>query len=165
MSTVARHLSIVLLFFGHAGTVHATQKADLVKVDKGESRLDLIREGEVFASFGVVFGANPRGHKQQQGDERTPEGRYVLDYKNAASSFYRSIHVSYPNAADRERARKRRVDPGGDIMIHGQPNGWEWLAPLFQLFNWTDGCIALRNKDMDLVWDAVDPGIPVEIAP
>ena len=153
-----------LLLVG-AGGADAGQKADLVRVDKGESRLFLIGKGETFASFPVVFGKNPQGHKQQQVDERTPEGRYVLDYKTAASSYYRSIHVSYPDARDQESARKRGVDPGGDIMVHGQPNGWEWLTPVLQLFNWTDGCIALRNKDMDAVWDAVDPGTPVEIIP
>lgn len=155
---------VAMLILG-AGMEHDGPRADLVRVDKSESRLDLIRDGEVFASFGVVFGSEPRGHKQQQGDERTPEGRYILDYKNAASSYHRSIHISYPNAQDRQIARERGVDPGGDIMIHGQPNGWEWLAPLLQLFNWTDGCIALRNRDMDTVWDAVDAGTPVEITP
>ncbi len=153
-----------LLLLGPAA-IDAAQKADLVRVDKGESRLSLLREGEVFASFSVVFGKDPQGHKQQQGDERTPEGRYVLDYKNPNSSYYRSIHISYPDARDRESARRRGVDPGGDIMIHGQPNGWQWLTPALQLFNWTDGCIALRNQDMDVVWDAVDPGIPIQINP
>jgi murein L,D-transpeptidase YafK len=141
------------------------QKADLVRVDKGRSRLELLRDGEVLESFPVVFGANPRGHKLQQGDERTPEGRYILDSRNPESAYYRSIHISYPNPRDREDARRRGVDPGGDIMIHGQPNGWEWLETVTQLFNWTDGCIALRNRDMDVVWSAVDPGTPIEITP
>jgi murein L,D-transpeptidase YafK len=123
-------LKIVLYFFVFllcSGVVHGEQTADFVLVVKNESRLYLIHEGQKFASFKVAFGANPEGHKLQQGDERTPEGRYTLDYKNSNSSFYKSIHISYPNAKDRENARKRGVDPGGEIMIHGQRNGYEKL--------------------------------------
>jgi murein L,D-transpeptidase YafK len=144
---------------------YSEQTADLVRVVKSDSRLYLIREGQEFATFRVAFGANPKGHKQQQGDERTPEGRYTLDYKNANSAYYKSIHISYPNAKDRENARKRGVDPGGAIMIHGQRNGYEGLSTFAQLFNWTNGCIALNNRDMDVVWKAVKPGTPIEIKP
>ena len=122
-------------------------------------------EGKSFASFPVTFGREPKGHKQERGDERTPEGKYVLDSKNTNSQFYKSIHVSYPNAQDRANAQQRGVDPGGDIMVHGQPNGWEWAAPVVQLFSWTDGCIALSNDNLDQVWAAVDPGTPIEIRP
>ena len=114
---------------------------------------------------GTTFGANPKGHKLQQGDERTPEGQYLLDYKNANSLYYKSIHISYPNERDRQEARRLGVDPGGDIMIHGQKNGYEGLSFLAQWFNWTNGCIALTNKDMDSVWEAVPPGTPIEIRP
>lgn len=141
------------------------EKADLVVVSKSESRLYLEWAGKRFASFKVAFGGAVRGHKQQEGDERTPEGKYVLDSKNAGSAFHRSIHISYPNAADRAAAQARGVSPGGDVMIHGQRNGWGWLAPVTQLFDWTDGCIALTNADMDRVWEAVDAGTPIEIKP
>lgn len=141
------------------------EKADLVVVSKSESRLYLERAGKRFASFKVAFGGAARGHKRQEGDERTPEGKYVLDSKNAGSAFHRSIHISYPNAADRATAKARGVSPGGDVMIHGQKNGWGWLAPVTQLFDWTDGCVALTNPDMDRVWDAVDAGTPIEIKP
>lgn len=140
-------------------------KADEVIVVKSEGRLFLLRDGEEIASFRASFGADPVGHKQELGDQKTPEGEYVLDYKNSNSSFYKAIHVSYPNAADRERAHKLGVDPGGDIMVHGQRNGLGWLSPLAQLINWTDGCIALSDKDMDVVWKAVDPGTPITIKP
>lgn len=119
----------------------------------------------VFASFHAKFGAQPKGHKQQQGDEKTPEGEYFLTYKNSNSAFYLSIAVSYPNAEDKERARQLGVDPGGDIMIHGQPNGYGWIAPVSRFFNWTDGCIGLSNPDMDKVWAAVEPGTPIIIEP
>lgn len=141
------------------------QKVDLVVVRKSESRLYLEKDGKTFASFRASFGSDPRDHKQQEGDERTPEGRYVLDSKNAESAFYRAIHISYPNAQDVASAKARGVKPGGQIMIHGQKNGLGWLAPVAQWFNWTDGCVGLSNKDMDAVWGAVDVGTPVQIYP
>ena len=155
----------VVAFFLCSGMAYSGQLADFVLVIKSESRLYLIRDGKEFASFKVAFGSNPRGHKQQQGDERTPEGRYTLDYKNTNSAYYKSIHISYPNAKDRENARKLGVDPGGHIMVHGQRNGYEGFSSIVQFFNWTNGCIALSNKDMDVVWQTVNPGTPIEIRP
>lgn len=147
-----------------ASRAHA-EKADLVIVSKAESRLYLERAGKQFASFKVAFGGNPHGHKQQEGDERTPEGKYVLDSKNPHSGYYKAIHVSYPNARDRASAKARGVSPGGQVMIHGQKNGFAWLGPIAQLFDWTNGCIALSNADMDVVWTAVDVGTLIEINP
>jgi len=141
------------------------QKADSVLINKSKKRLYLKNNGTIIKSYHVVFGANPVGHKVQEGDERTPEGRYLLDYKKPDSSFYRAIHVSYPNKADKEQAKKLGVNPGGFIMIHGQKNGFGWLSFISRFFNWTDGCIALSNPDMDVVWNAVDAGVPVEINP
>jgi len=143
----------------------AETKVDLVIVKKSERRLDLVKSGKVIKAFPITLGAHPRGHKQQKGDERTPEGRYILDYKNAHSRFYKSIHISYPNKRDKARARKAHVDPGGAIMIHGQKNGWGWASFIVQHFNWTDGCIAVSNEDMDEIWDAVKVGTPIEIRP
>ena len=158
-------ISAALAIFLFSGLAYSEQPADFVLVVKSESRLYLMREGQEVASFKVAFGSNPQGHKQQQGDERTPEGRYTLDYKNANSAYYKSIHISYPNAKDRENARKRGVDPGGHIMVHGQRNGYEVFSVFAQLFNWTNGCIALSNRDMDVVWQTVNPGTPIEIRP
>ena len=158
-------LFIVLLLILQTPAGASAQKADGVLVIKSEKRLYLMNKGEPFTTFSVTFGANPVGHKQMQGDERTPEGHYTLTYKNPNSKFYKSIHISYPNARDRENARQLGVDPGGDIMIHGLKNGWEWAESLASFFNWTNGCIALSNKDMDLLWEAIDPGTPIEIRP
>jgi len=158
-------LFILAGFLSFIAPVFAIEKADIVTVYKSERILFLMREGEVLAKFNVTFGADPIGHKQQQGDEKTPEGPYLLDYKNAKSAFYKSIHVSYPNSKDRSAARKLGVDPGGDIMIHGQTNGWSWAAPISRFFNWTDGCIALSDEDMQQVWESVDSGTPIEIHP
>jgi len=158
-------LFILLLMLQTAANGDSVQKADAVLVIKSEKRLYLISEGERFVSLPVTFGARPVGHKQARGDERTPEGHYILDYKNLNSKFYKSIHISYPSTKDWLSARQSGVDPGGDIMIHGQANGWEWASPLVQLFSWTDGCVALSNKNMDKVWAAVESGTPIEIRP
>lgn len=145
-----------------------TQKlpiADSVLVVKSERRLYLLADGEVFADYPATFGAQPEGHKEREGDERTPEGHYMLDWKNQHSAFYKSIHVDYPNADDRAAAAIRGEDPGGQIMIHGQRNGYGWLSPLARFFNWTDGCIALSDSDMDEVWQSVRANTPIEIRP
>lgn len=147
------------------GASGAEPSADLVRVEKANKRLYLINAGKVVREFKVALGGNPTGHKQQEGDQRTPEGRYLLDFKKVDSGYYRAIHISYPNAADSERARKRGVNPGGAIMIHGQMNGFGWLGSLTQRHNWTDGCIALSNDDMEQVWKLVDIGTPIEIVP
>ena len=155
----------LLLLFSSAPLADEVIKADAVIVVKSDKRLYLKDGNNIFESFHVTFGGQPRGHKQERGDQKTPEGNYVLDYKNSNSDFYKSIHISYPNAQDRENAKKLGVNPGGDIMIHGQPNEWGWASPVLQLFSWTDGCIALSNKNMDKVWAAVDAGTPIEIRP
>jgi murein L,D-transpeptidase YafK len=165
MSLLYKGLFIALLLILQTANGMSAQKADAVIVIKSERRLYLMDKGERFASFSVTFGAEPTEHKQARGDERTPEGHYILDYKNRNSNFYKSIHISYPNAKDRANARWLGVDPGGDIMIHGQANGWGWASPIVQHFSWTDGCIALSDKDMDRVWTAVDSGTPIEIRP
>jgi len=165
MTLLHKVLLIVLLLILQTPTGASAQKADGVLVIKSEKLLYLMNKGERFASIPVTFGAEPVGHKQMQGDERTPEGHYTLTYKNPNSKFYKSIRISYPNAKDRENARQLGVDPGGDIMIHGLKNGWEWAESLASFFYWTNGCIALSNRDMDRVWEAVDPGTPIEIRP
>lgn len=143
----------------------AAEKADRVVVNKSSHTLCLYQGQRLLASYPVVFGANPKGHKQREGDERTPEGHYSLDYKKANSAYHKAIHISYPNRQDMEDAKRRGEPPGGAIMIHGQRNGFEWASTLTQAFNWTKGCIALSNKDMDAVWSAVEVGTSIEINP
>ncbi len=145
--------------------VFGIEKADMVLVIKSESKLYLKKDGKTLEEYHVAFGANPKGHKQKEGDERTPEGKYILDYKKEDSSFYKSIHISYPNEADKKNAKESSVNPGGFIMIHGQKNGLGWLSFITQRFNWTDGCIAVSNSAMDEIWQAVDVGTPIEINP
>ncbi len=139
--------------------------ADLVLVLKGERRLLLLAGGEVMRSFKIALGRAPVGDKLREGDGRTPEGTYVIDGRNPQSRFYRSIHVSYPNEDDRARARRLGVAPGTDIMIHGLPNGREAVGADHAKWDWTEGCIAVTNAQMDEIWHAVADGTVIEIRP
>lgn len=136
---------------------------DKIFVDKSDRVLQLMERGNVIRSYRIALGDSPVGHKQQQGDQRTPVGRYTLDYKNENSIAHRSIHISYPNAADKALAKSLGVSPGGDIMIHGQMNGFGHLAWLNQKRDWTDGCIAVTNEEMDEIMAAVKIGTVIEI--
>lgn len=143
----------------------AQPSVDFVRVVKSERKLILFSEGQVVREFRIALGGNPTGHKQQEGDQRTPEGSYVLDYKKSDSAFYKAIHISYPNEHDVAAAKQRGVKPGGQIMIHGQKNGIGWLAALSQFVDWTRGCIALKNEEMDVLWSLIAEGTKIEILP
>lgn len=140
-------------------------RVDYVRVVKSERMLELRSGKSVVRSYDIALGGDPVGHKQQEGDERTPEGHYFLDWRNPNSGYYRSIHISYPNAADRAAAAAAGVDPGGMIMIHGQPNGYSWWSWLLQRFDWTNGCVAVTDEDMAEIWAMVRNGTPIEIVP
>lgn len=152
---------IVLLIISFSLSSYAD--VDLVKVDKSEAKMYLLSGDEVVKEYHVAFGANSKGHKQEEGDERTPEGEYVLDYKKEDSSFYRAMHISYPNESDIAKANELGVSPGGFIMVHGQKNWFGWLSPITQRFNWTNGCIALTNSEMDEFMEMVKVGTKIKI--
>ncbi len=154
-------LSLMLL----SGFSFAQVKADFVLVEKSKNSLTLFKNQKVIGTYHVVFGGDPIGHKEQEGDNKTPEGRYILDSKNVNSAYYKSIHISYPNAKDIANAKAKGVSPGGAIMIHGQKNGFGWAAAATQKRNWTLGCIALTNEDMEIIWKSVSVPIPIEIKP
>ncbi|MDC0886574.1 L,D-transpeptidase family protein [Altererythrobacter sp.] len=145
-----------------APPMHAV-RADFVLVDKSDRTLVLYQNGREFRRYtGLQFGEAPAGHKQFEGDERTPEGRYTIDTRNPQSSYFLSLRVSYPNAADRAFAEQLGRDPGGDIFLHGQPNG---LRSGRMPGDWTDGCIAFTNAEIRELWDLVADGTPIEIRP
>jgi murein L,D-transpeptidase YafK len=146
-------------------TIGAPRIVDRVLIEKAGRRLTLLSGDEVVQGFWIALGGDPIGHKEQEGDQRTPEGRYTIDARNAESGYYRSLRISYPNEADRERAREQGVDPGGQIMIHGLPEKLAWMGKFHRLLDWTDGCIAVTNEEMDTIWALVDVGTPVEIRP
>ncbi len=139
------------------------QQADMILVDKSARRLSLLRDGAVLRDYRISLGANPEGHKQQEGDERTPEGEYVIDWRNPNSIAHLSLHISYPNQEDKARAATRGVSPGGNIMIHGIANGWGWLGGWHRFWDWTDGCIAVTNAEMREIWSRVPNGTPIRI--
>ncbi|MEI9980664.1 MAG: L,D-transpeptidase family protein [Edaphobacter sp.] len=136
--------------------------ADKVVLLKSYRKLLLMRGDEVLKTYIVSLG-DPIGPKIRQGDHKTPEGIYILDRHNANSQFHRSIHISYPNADDLARARKLRVSPGGELFIHGLPN--EFHGHSDALGDWTEGCIAVTNAEIDEIWRAVPDGTPIEIKP
>ncbi|MDJ0813465.1 MAG: L,D-transpeptidase family protein [Woeseiaceae bacterium] len=139
--------------------------AEKVLVDKSERKLYLLQDGEVFRTFDIALGIRPVGDKQHEGDFRTPEGHYLLDMRNPNSEFFLSIHVSYPNGQDIREARDRGVDPGGAIMIHGQPNVPTRSEAYYRTQDWTNGCIAVSNSDMIDIWLMTPDNTPIEIRP
>jgi hypothetical protein len=139
--------------------------ADRILIEKGARRLTLLSRGAVIAEYPVKLGLSPRGHKQFEGDFRTPEGVYHLSRRNPRSEFFLSVEVSYPNAADRARAKEEGVRPGGLIMIHGQPNVPRKPPEYYANRDWTDGCIAVSNAAMVDIWQRTRIGIPIEIRP
>lgn len=148
-----------------AGAAEKPLHADRVVVLKRERTLQLLSQGKVIKSYKVALGGDPVGPKTRQGDHKTPEGIYVLNSRNAHSQFYKSIHISYPDAKDREVARQNGVSPGGDVFVHGLPNGYGWIGASHRLKDWTDGCITVTNEEMDEIWIAVADGTPIEIRP
>ncbi|KGK13919.1 hypothetical protein EA24_14640 [Vibrio navarrensis] len=141
----------------------ALAQVDLVKVDKSKRRLYLMQGETVIREYRIALGKNPQGHKLQEGDHRTPEGDYTLDYVYEESAFYRSVHISYPNETDLAQARERGVSPGGDIKIHGLRDGEQRPPQFIQSFDWTNGCIALTNAEMDEFIRLVKMGTPIHI--
>jgi murein L,D-transpeptidase YafK len=156
-------LMLGILLFCISGLVSAEPSADLVRVFKSERKLQILSSGIVLYEFQIALGSNPKGQKIQEGDGRTPEGTYILDYKKPDSAFYKAIHISYPDVNDIASAKARGVNPGGQIMIHGQKNGLGWLSFISQRFDWTNGCVALSNADMEILWSIVKQGTKVEI--
>lgn len=147
-----------------AQQARAGERADFVLVDKSDRTLEVHQGGKVIRRYaGLQYGDAPVGHKRFEGDEKTPEGRYTIDYGNEQSSYYLSLHIDYPNAADRAYAKARGRSPGGLIFIHGQPNGMPFNARVPG--DWTDGCIALSNAEITELWSLVPDGTPIEIRP
>lgn len=143
----------------------ASVRADFVRVEKGARRLSLFYQGRLLRQFPIALGFRPLGPKLTEGDGRTPEGRYRLDYRNPRSGYHLSMHVSYPDSQERQRALAGDYDPGGAIMLHGLKNGLGWVGRAHRLRDWTRGCIALTNPEMDDIWQRVPDGTPIEIRP
>jgi len=152
-------LVLGVLAVSFAASARQPATVDRVLVDKSDRRLYLMRGDEVWRSYAIGLGFAPSGPKKRQGDGRTPEGDYVLDWRNPQSNYFLSIHISYPNGADQARARGLGASPGGDIFIHGE------LDPLRRKRDWTLGCIAVTNQAMMEIWTYVSDGTPITIQP
>jgi murein L,D-transpeptidase YafK len=140
-------------------------KADHILVLKSERTLILMHDGKPLKTYKVALGGEPVGPKTRRGDHKTPEGTYTIDRRNIHSQYHRALHVSYPSVADAANARKLHASPGGDIMIHGLPNGMGWVGSAHRARDWTDGCIAVTDEEIDEIWKLVPDGTPVEIKP
>ena len=143
------------------GPIHA----DHILVLKSRRMLYLMRGDDVLRAYRVALGRYPKGPKIEEGDARTPEGHYIIDRRLANSNFYKALHISYPNARDRARARALGVDPGGGIMIHGLPDDWTAAQLGHPGLDWTQGCIAVTDRQMDEIWRMAPVGTPIEIDP
>jgi murein L,D-transpeptidase YafK len=139
--------------------------ADKILVEKSARRLTLFSSGRKLREYRVALGFSPVGPKQREGDGRTPEGNYKIDFHKFDSVFHRALHISYPDTADAGRAAEAGVAPGGDIMIHGLPNGLSASGPAHRLRDWTAGCIAVTDSEIDEIWASVADGTPIEIRP
>jgi murein L,D-transpeptidase YafK len=139
--------------------------ADQVVVKKSQRRLQLLNRGQVIREYRIALGDNPNGHKIQEGDERTPVGDYILDWRNPNSQYHRSIHISYPNQQDLAVAQALGVNPGGMVMLHGLPNGIRSpsVRAEYQRRDWTNGCIAVQDQEIDEIWRMVRDGTPIRI--
>lgn len=155
----------LLLFLSLITAGSAQSTIDHLVVLKKQHKLLLISGNQVVKSYDVALGSGGLTPKRRQGDHRTPEGLYTIDYRNPASRFHRALHISYPQKSDMLRARQLGVDPGGDIMIHGLGPSFSWAGELHRHNDWTDGCIAVTDEEMDQIWQAVADGTPVEIRP
>ena len=164
--TIALFIATAMCLSARLAAAPATpEKADSILILKHDHLLELFAGGKVIRTYKVALGSGGLAPKDRQGDGRTPEGHYVIDSRNAHSAYHKALHVSYPNADDRKRAAAVGASPGGDIMIHGLPNGRGFIGPAHRVIDWTLGCIAVTNQEIDEIWNLVPVGTPVEIRP
>lgn len=149
----------------HKAPLPADVEADFVVVEKAKRQLLIYSHGQLLKRYRVSLGRVPVGAKEREGDKKTPEGRYVIDFRKADSAYFRALHISYPSAADTEKAQKMGVSPGDAIMIHGIRNGFGWIGRLHRLADWTAGCIAVTDREMAELWRAIPDGTPIELKP
>ncbi|MCC7517137.1 MAG: L,D-transpeptidase family protein [Pseudomonadales bacterium] len=140
-------------------------RADRIVVDKARRTLTAYAGQQVMASYQIALGRNPVGAKNCRGDFKTPEGRYKIVGRNPNSNYYRSLQLNYPNAEDVAHAQKLGCDPGSNIVIHGLENGYDWVGRTHRSVDWTSGCVAVTNQEMDRLWQITPVGTPVEIRP
>jgi murein L,D-transpeptidase YafK len=160
-----RYLLPILLLFSSSAFAVQDLRADKVLVEKKARRLTLFSKERVIKTYKVTLGGDTVGPKEREGDNKTPEGIYKIDSRNKNSRYHLSLHVSYPNDKDRKRAKELGVSPGGDIMIHGIKNGFGWVGSFHTWLDWTKGCIAVTDSEIEEIAALVPNGTIVEIRP
>jgi murein L,D-transpeptidase YafK len=158
-------LTVVFILGLYCAATAAPSQADKIVILKSAHSMTLLSGSKVLKTYKVALGSVPVGPKRVEGDHKTPEGDYVIDAKNSHSQFHLSLHISYPSAADQERARSLGARPGGAIMIHGLARPFAYLGLLHRQTDWTDGCVAVTNAEIEEIWKLVPVGTRVEIRP
>jgi murein L,D-transpeptidase YafK len=160
-------LTLALYFYAHHNwhPLPSETTIDRIVVEKSAKRLSILRGGKQIKSYRIALGRNPVGAKQEEGDMKTPEGVYQIDSRNAQSSFHLALHISYPSDEDNRRAAARGVSAGFDIMIHGIQNGRGWIGAFHRWKDWTAGCIALTDEEIEELWRVAPDGTTIEIVP
>jgi murein L,D-transpeptidase YafK len=159
--------ALALYFYAHHNwhPLHAGTAIDRIVVQKSAKKLSIFRDGNQIKRYRIALGGNPVGAKQEEGDMKTPEGIYKIDSRNAQSSFHLALHISYPSDEDNKRAAARGVSAGSDIMIHGIQNGRGWIGTFHRWKDWTAGCIALTDEEIEELWRVTPDGTTIEIRP
>jgi murein L,D-transpeptidase YafK len=155
----------ILQTAGLTANVTPHNKVDLIPVEKSAHMMTLLSKGKTLKTYHVALSTQPVGAKERVGDHKVPEGGYIVDEKKATSRLHLALHISYPNAADRARAQKLGVDPGGGIEIHGLEKKYAWMGSVHRQMDWTDGCIAVTDAEIDEIYPLVAVGTVVEIRP
>ncbi len=162
-----RHWKIygLLIVLALPAVASLQRKVDHILILKKQHKLLLLSGDQIVKTYSVALGSGGLAPKQRQGDDKTPEGLYQIDYRNPASRFHLALHISYPNETDKEQAQMRGVSPGGDIMIHGLGSEFQSLGEKQYLYDWTAGCIAVTDSEIEEIWRLVPDGTPVYIRP
>ncbi len=153
------------IFLHSNNSIDKSAKIDKIIIEKGKRELQVYSNNKLIKTYKISLGRNPVGKKELQGDQKTPEGKYVINDKNPNSGYHKNLGVSYPNEQDIEYAKKKGKEPGGQIKIHGIKNGFGWIGRLHRLIDWTAGCIAVTNEEIDELYAIIQIGTPVEIKP
>ena len=159
-----KYFFIIFLFL-FSFSLYAQNSIDMIIIKKSQRVLYVVKDDKVIKKYDIAIGKNPIGHKLKEGDKKTPEGYYFIDGKNAKSKFFLSLHTSYPNFHDKRVAEKNNLNPGSHIAIHGLPSISVLSQYLYNSSDWTDGCIALNNKDMEELWNMSEEGTQILIKP
>jgi murein L,D-transpeptidase YafK len=158
-------LGLFVYAHGSLNVLPANTTIERILVEKSCRKLSVFRGGKALKIYRIALGTKPVGAKQEEGDLKTPEGLYWIDGRNGESKFHLALHISYPSAEDTARAMARGTSAGCDIMIHGLPNDHGWIGAFHRRTDWTAGCIALTNEEIEELWRITPDGTPVEIRP